>query len=411
MTPDTTLLQADVAAREAALDIERSFIVQAPAGSGKTELLIQRYLKLLAAVTAPEEILAITFTRKAAAEMQVRVLQALEAAAEGVEPEAEHERITARAARAALHHDRELGWNLAENPKRMRIQTLDSLNGSIARSVPLTSAGGAADTAIVANAEMRALYREAANLTLDQLTERNEFRDATREVLTHVDNNARLYTGYLSRMLATRDQWLPFIGIGQLDARGAGELRDHLEQGLVVAVQRHLDVLRDVFPRHEAAGLLELGQYAARNLATAGKADHPVAALADADMPPGASAGDVPAWFGLADMLLTADGSPRKRLTKNQGFPAGDDGQKAELATILEGLQNQAGFVDYLHGVRSLPPPAYNDEQWRVLLALFQLLPLAVMELKRLFAERNIADHIEIALTASAALGTADNPG
>ncbi len=411
MTPDTTLLQADVAAREAALDIERSFIVQAPAGSGKTELLIQRYLKLLAAVAAPEEILAITFTRKAAAEMQVRVLQALEAAAEGVEPEAEHERITARAARAALHHDRELGWNLAENPKRMRIQTLDSLNGSIARSVPLTSAGGAADTAIVANAEMRALYREAANLTLDQLTERNEFRDATREVLTHVDNNARLYTGYLSRMLATRDQWLPFIGIGQLDARGAGELRDHLEQGLVVAVQRHLDVLRDVFPGHEAASLLELGQYAARNLATAGEPDHPVAALADADMPPGASAGDVPAWFGLADMLLTADGSPRKRLTKNQGFPAGDDGQKAELATILEGLQNQAGFVDYLHGVRSLPPPAYNDEQWRVLLALFQLLPLAVMELKRLFAERNIADHIEIALTASAALGTADNPG
>ena len=71
----------DLDQRKHAIRPEASFIVQAPAGSGKTGLLIQRYLRLLSIVDAPEEIVAITFTRKAASEMQGRVLQALAQAA------------------------------------------------------------------------------------------------------------------------------------------------------------------------------------------------------------------------------------------------------------------------------------------------------------------------------------------
>ena len=127
MVNDGTLVAADRRARDKALDVSRSYIVQAPAGSGKTELLIQRYLKLLAIVDNPEEVVAITFTRKAAAEMRIRVHEALASAQRGEKPAQAHERVTSDAAQAVLERDRELAWNLTDFPRRMKIQTLDAL--------------------------------------------------------------------------------------------------------------------------------------------------------------------------------------------------------------------------------------------------------------------------------------------
>src|SRR5881394_3923296 len=106
----------DSADRAVALDAGRSYIVQAPAGSGKTELLIQRYLALLATVERPESVLAITFTRKAAAEMRKRVLDALRRDQEQTlaapdSSTADREAPSTLAlARAALQADAAHGW-------------------------------------------------------------------------------------------------------------------------------------------------------------------------------------------------------------------------------------------------------------------------------------------------------------
>lgn len=61
-----------------ALDPDTSIVVEACAGSGKTWLLVSRIVRLLLAGVAPSEILAITFTRKGAREMQERLSQWLQ---------------------------------------------------------------------------------------------------------------------------------------------------------------------------------------------------------------------------------------------------------------------------------------------------------------------------------------------
>ena len=132
----------DKQARREALNIERSYIVQAPAGSGKTELLIQRYLKLLGHVQRPEQILAMTFTRKAAGEMKNRVLEALERARDGTPPQEPHEKVTWHIARQALTHDDQQGWRIRDNPQRLKIQTIDSFCAALTKQTPLLSGMG-----------------------------------------------------------------------------------------------------------------------------------------------------------------------------------------------------------------------------------------------------------------------------
>src|SRR5260370_25508569 len=154
---------ADSGARERALATATSFIVQAPAGSGKTELLIQRYLKLLAMVDSPEAIVAITFTRKAAGEMRARVLEALRNAEAGITPDTDHEKVTQKIARQVLEHDRALKWNLLRNPPQLRIETIDALCAAITRRMPWLARLGAMPE-ISEKAED--LYLEAARNTL-----------------------------------------------------------------------------------------------------------------------------------------------------------------------------------------------------------------------------------------------------
>ena len=67
----------DSRARQFAVDPSRNIVLEASAGTGKTRVLVERYVNLLRAGVDPDNILAITFTRKAAAEMRQRIVERL----------------------------------------------------------------------------------------------------------------------------------------------------------------------------------------------------------------------------------------------------------------------------------------------------------------------------------------------
>ena len=79
-TSDLPLETSDSRARLDAVDPSRNVVLEASAGTGKTRVLVERYVNLLRAGVDPDNILAITFTRKAAAEMRARIVERLRGA-------------------------------------------------------------------------------------------------------------------------------------------------------------------------------------------------------------------------------------------------------------------------------------------------------------------------------------------
>ncbi len=196
---------ADQAQREEALNPAQSFIVQAPAGSGKTGLLVQRYLKLLSTVEKPESIVAMTFTRKAAGELRNRIYDALLEVGKTT-PEADEHAVRTRAlAQRVLEQDARQGWNLLADSSRLQLQTIDSLCAMLARQMPDVS-GFVGSVKVVEDATE--LYSMAATETLRKLAEGEPQLQALLTRLGRFfDSDFNNLINQIVRMLSQRDQW------------------------------------------------------------------------------------------------------------------------------------------------------------------------------------------------------------
>ncbi len=392
---------ADQQQREIARDPERSVIVQAPAGSGKTELLMQRYLALLSRVDEPEQILAVTFTRKAAAEMRHRILLALQ-------PQQPDERLpeTAQLAARVLERDRERNWRLLEFPARLRIRTFDSVNSWLTDSAPVSTGGSPG----VVSERRKELYELAARRALEHVTHDDQTGQQASIVLRHLDNQADRFIDLMALMLERRDQWLPLLGSGALDA-GA---RDVLEQSLRILVQRELDkadALLSLPAREEMRALLPYAADRLREL----NPDHELCCWLDCEEFPRPEPEQIGLWRALANFCLVKNEPAfRKTVNKSNGFPTPKDGGDKTMTdrakSLLAAWEGDAALADALHTVRALPEPYYTDAQWEALAAVIQVLPLVAAELSVVFSERGETDYVQIARAALNALADTDGP-
>lgn len=393
----------DQHARDRALDPQTSFIVQAPAGSGKTELLTQRFLVLLNHVNSPEEILAITFTKKSANEMRARIINTLKNTAQtNEEPSQQHAKKTWLLAKKVLKRDHELQWNLLANPNRLRIQTIDSFNASLTKRLPILSQFGASPEIA---SDPYFLYLEAIQEFLTHLEENVEWSEAIAQLLLHMDNDLNKVKDLLITMLAKRDQWLPHITLNASNP----VLREKLELYLSDVISDSLSHLIEVFPLEYEEELLKIARFAADNT------DSRIGLLKGIEFLPENQPEDLIYWLAISDLLLTSDSSWRKTVRVNEGFPApGKDpvlkDMKTRAIALIAEMSEMEELRAALEDCRTLPTAQYQENQWQILESLHLILRIAVAQLKLVFQKYGKIDYIENALAALTSLGNEENP-
>lgn len=392
------LINIDSRNRQRALALE-NFIVEAPAGAGKTELLTQRYLKLLATVEAPEEIIALTFTNKAAAEMRNRILMSLEAAENNTLVDAPHKQVTRDLAIKALAHANNSGWQLLSQPARLRIQTMDALCSSLASQMPLLSRfGGQPMVSLDADAH----YEAAAQSALSQVADEDSLDAPISTALRFMHNDIKKLTELLATMLAKRDQWLSLVN--EHASISIEEIAENVAHALAELIEQKLALTLKAIPNSMQMQLMPLVRFAASNLAP----DHALQTLADWQHALSAGVDDLSSWQILADFLLTNEGTFRKQLNKNIGFPAKDknhpeyDEFKQQFLQLVETLED----AQMLDAVRYLPNVELDliSQDCSIIKAFTQLLQLATAHLWATFQAANEVDFVSIAQSAIYAL-------
>ena len=347
--------------RERALNWEQSFIVQAPAGSGKTSLLVERYLHLLAHVQRPEEILAITFTRAAAMEMKQRVLDALH----------KDNALT----RAIRIQDQANNWQLRSNPHLLKIQTIDSFATELATQIP----GEQSADGMRIEDKPEALYQQAARDVLGQLFARESSFIYISEFLAALDNNADSAERLLTIMLGKRDQWLAVARlITSLALQDSSALTDTLDRAIHDLRSAILTPLEQSLSPRDHAMVQRIAQ------ATEQEAN----------------------IKSLLPIILTQSGTIRKTVDRRQHIAFTDKLLKEETVAWLKDLDERK-LTGVLQAGSRLPDVLDNPG---TLIATGVTLALAAAELEALLQNRRSLDFTGMLIRASKGLRDEHGP-
>ena len=183
-------ISIDSKERKTIIESDKSFIVSAPAGSGKTEVLVARMLKKLLIVDDAKEIIAITFTKKAANEMQQRIIQWWNDKKEPYQKDIE------KIIKKFKVEDLEI---FVEN---LNIMTIDSLALRIIKKDFTNSP---------LDVELQDDVDEIIEESLKDIIQEPEFEKDIQKVLLFMGGNYRNNIKNLTKMMQKRDQWLDIV--------------------------------------------------------------------------------------------------------------------------------------------------------------------------------------------------------
>ena len=370
--------------RDQSLNISDSFIVQAPAGSGKTELITQRYLKLLGTADVPENILVMTFTNRAVDELKHRIISSLNRARLHP-PEEPHKRKTFDLASKVLEQSNLKEWDLLNHPSRIKIITIDSLSSLIVSRYPSIDQLIPPQT-MINTYEYEQIYQEAAENTL-LLIEEDEYQASISSVLLYLDNHVDRFYRLIVQMLSKREQWLPKLYIkGALDI----SLLEVLAQELIV---EYLETLRNAASEILGKSFFNLLEINTRD------------DISKINKLPGTTIEDLEDWQTISELLLTkSTGNWRKKIDASIGFPAELKEEKLVFKEILVGLDSEVEFKKILNNLANLPSAYFPESTSKEINDIAQVLKLSVAELKMIFKEKGLQDFSEVGMQAINAL-------
>lgn len=381
----------DLDVRQQAIDPAHSYIVQAPAGSGKTELLMQRILMLLLTVQEPEEVMALTFTKKAVEEMRHRVIKTLAEAKAKTPITSDHQQKSRHLAEAVLAHDDKHQWHLLDSPHRLNVSTLDALCLKLCQGSPKETLLPLDVSPLDNPTEV---YKQAIQKKLTDPNNQTLTEDL-KTLLLHCDNQYLTVERLLCQLLAQREQWLPLV---MPYYHQPEHLKHACEQVIQHITQAHIDQVLKYLPVEYIDALWESTFFSKTQCEPENHWDPLNNLLTDEPE-------HLSAWLYATNILLTKEGQWRstRSINKTLGFSTDTPEEKKSCQLLLEtlsNLENQENLQQALAGLRHCPPLHYDKDSWLILKSCLMCLPEIVAQCHLLFQAMNQCDYVEISLAA-----------
>ncbi|MBN2373913.1 UvrD-helicase domain-containing protein [bacterium] len=382
----------DAKDREKALDCSKSIHCESPAGSGKTTLLTERFLKLLSKTDHPRQILALTFTNKAAGEMRQRIWDTLRDAEKDT-GDLNDRRITVRNA-LERHNDKR---SLLFSHDGLRIMTFHSLCHSIVRSAPL-EAGVPSGISVIEGVEYEELLFKITDESFQKIAgmeDGDPRKSALERWLLRTNNNWPAVRSDLVNLMKKRDYLKDLIAIVSA-YKDICSFQD--------AANKTLGSLIDMIMGKTWSAMLStgLGKNWHAFLQTLGEtAEGDFSSLMN-----DAKWAALPEWQRLADLLTTKKGEQRKRIPK-EFYAKGGHG-KNSLAEMIGILPDE--LCQMLNDLRALPVDGFNEDQIRSIYDLIICAGEVISKWQEVCRQRCIIDFVGLELACMRVFSNAAIP-